>query len=45
MTIKTNEKLQIRDSRAADVKTIHRIYEEQVLNGISSWEEIPPTLV
>jgi len=44
MTLKTNEKLQIRDSRAADVKAIHRIYEEQVLNGISSWEEIPPTL-
>ena len=27
-----------------DMPAIHRIYEDQVLNGVSSWEDEPPTL-
>lgn len=32
----------IRDSRDADLPAIHRIYAHHVLNGLASFEEIPP---
>ncbi|MEP3245284.1 MAG: N-acetyltransferase family protein [Sneathiella sp.] len=35
--------LEIRDVIPSDISAIHKIYEEQVLNGISSWEEEPPS--
>ncbi len=37
-------KMIIRDVTQTDMPTIHEIYSEQVLNGVSSWEEEPPTL-
>ena len=39
------DKIIIRNVIDADMPEIHKIYEEQVLNGVSSWEEEPPTLV
>ncbi len=35
--------LEIRDVIPSDISAIHKIYEEQVLHGISSWEEEPPS--
>ncbi len=34
----------IRDVQDGDMGMIHDIYADQVLNGVSSWEETPPTL-
>lgn len=35
---------QIRDAREADLPAIQEIYADQVLHGVSSWEEEPPDL-
>ncbi|WP_020592781.1 GNAT family N-acetyltransferase [Kiloniella laminariae] len=32
----------LRDVRDSDMPTIQRIYADQVLTGVSSWEEVPP---
>ncbi|MBE7636578.1 GNAT family N-acetyltransferase [Sneathiella sp. P13V-1] len=34
----------IRPVQNSDIPAIHRIYEDQVLNGVSSWEDEPPTV-
>ncbi len=38
-----NQGLTIRDSDAADMPAIQAIYTEQVLHGLASFEEVPPT--
>ncbi len=34
---------EIRDVTPADIPAIHKIYEQQVLHGVSSWEDKPPS--
>lgn len=41
---KTNENFVVRDVTDNDMKAICDIYTEEVLKGVSSWEEEPPSL-
>jgi phosphinothricin acetyltransferase len=36
------KQVKLRDARIADMAEIQAIYAEEVLHGVSSWEEIPP---
>lgn len=44
MTNEAPTNIKIRDVKDKDLRTIQSIYTEQVLHGVSSWEEIPPDL-
>jgi len=44
MTNETSSSIEIRDVKDKDLPIIQSIYAEQVLHGVSSWEEIPPNL-
>jgi phosphinothricin acetyltransferase len=40
----TQIRIEIRDVKDEDLPSVQIIYAEQVLCGVSSWEEIPPDL-
>ena len=40
----SEQNIVIRDVVDNDLRRIHEIYADEVLHGVSSWEEVPPSV-